>query len=284
MKPLFLIFILLLSFESLSSQDKETIVWGVFDHPPSLDLSDINDPKGISWEILKTIENGLTSYNHKHEIMNFGRMIQALKGKQNVCIHFPFKTPEREKYGYFSLPNRINLPLRIIIHKEAYQKIGKPQSVILSDFLAKTKLRGMIEKGRSYSKLDEILASYKDTTFLKQEVLTTHQAIKMLLLRRIDFFIDYSFNVDHPCSEIFGKSCNEIHYLPINETYEYAYSYAICPKNSWGKKVIKDINSVLKEVVKKPEYLQILKSPYQSEIEKVKIEEFYKKYFLKAFE
>ena len=205
------------------------------------------------------------------------RILGAIKDEQNVCNNFLYKNQDREKFAYFSLPLRINLPLRIIMKKTTYEKIGSPKSLSLTSFLQKTKLRGILEKDRSYSKLDTIIEKIK-TDYLIKEVLTSKQMINMLFYDRMDYMIEYSMVI-----EKYIKELDDLVYVPIEEMKPFAYSYIACPKNKWGDKVVSDVNNALKKIVHTKEFQTLIKSLYKQKIDRNYIDKIYTNEFLNEF-
>jgi uncharacterized protein (TIGR02285 family) len=160
--------------------------------------------------------------------------------------------------------------------KEFYHKIGSPEALSLKEILVGKKFRLITEKKRSYSLLDPILLKNKDKYM--QEVLTFKQLFGMLKLDRVDIMIEYSPVLD---KEI--KRSDEFVFVPIQEMYEYAYSYALCPKNKWGKQAIADINIALKKIVYTENFQKHVKSLYNQEQDRIKIDDIYKKNFLNEY-
>ncbi|MES9858988.1 MAG: hypothetical protein ABW166_20660, partial [Sedimenticola sp.] len=261
---------------SASLQAADTIItWGMFHTPPSIDLSDLNNPKGMSGEILVTIQKGMPGYEHRNTDMSLARIHKSIADQVKVCNHHLFKTKKRQKIGVFSLPNRINLPLRIVLHKETHEKLGGISSISLEQFLDQSHLYGLFEKKRSYGSLDRIVKPRLEGPNIKEGVFSIEQMTSMLLQKRIDFFLEYSFLVDHLCSKSFYGTCSDLRFVAIEEAPPFAYSHVICPKNEWGEQVIKDVNAALESSVGKPEYLKILQSLYTNEQERALIREYY---------
>jgi uncharacterized protein (TIGR02285 family) len=279
-------FFLVLSFFyclSNTTMAKDTIIWGI-DWSPSIDITDSDHPAGISGEILSILEKGLPQYTHEHQKMNLSRIIKSLKNQNNVCNNYLFKNPKREKVGYFSLPVRINLPLRIIMRKDVFNNMGQPTKLSLKTLFKDHQLRGIIENGRSYSVLDPIIKQFSNSIYLNTEVVSSNQLLKMFAFKRLDFFIDYSYAV---MDYFHGKPQNhedQVALVAIEEIFEFAYSYVICPKNDWGKRVIKDVNRVLKKEVPKDSYLETLKIPFRNKHDQVEIEKIYNTWLIKEYE
>lgn len=278
-------FFLMLIFYCLSNNciANDSIIWGI-DWTPPADTTDINEGGGISGEILGVLERGLPQYTHDHQKMNLLRIMSSIKDQKNVCCNYLFKTPEREKVGHFSLPLRINLPLRVIMRKDAFLDMGQPTVLSSVTLLRDTQLRCIFEEGRSYSSLDPIINQFSNRSNIERAVVTSENLLKMLDSNRIDFFVDYSYAVTNNSSATEQYNDGLIAIVAIEEVFEYAYSHVICPKNDWGLGIINDVNRVLREEVPKESYLEILKSPFKLNQDRKEVDKIYNTHLLKEYE
>ena len=200
----------------------------------------------------------MPQYKFKYKDMQMLRILESLQQKDKLCNNFLYKNKDREKFANYSLPLRINLPLRFVIRKELYNKLNNPKLLSLNHILKEKKLRMIIENGRSYSKIDPILKSSK-SRYLKKEVLKTKQLLEMLRLKRIDIIIEYSNVVSK-----YKKYADDFVFVQIEEMPKFAFSYAVCPKNRWGEKVIKDINKALRDLIYTDKFKSHLKYLYNN--------------------
>lgn len=268
---------------STTCMAKDAITWGIDWSPPS-NVAEISQSGGITGEVLGVLVNELSQYDHQFREMNLLRIMKSLEDQQNFCCNYLFKTPEREKIGYFSLPLRINLPLRAIMRKEAFKDLGQPEKISFLSLLEDTQLRSVFEQGRSYSVLDPIIDRFSGDSTITVEVITNDRQFKMLAANRIDFLIDYSYALANSADAMEQYNDGRIVFVGIEEIFEYAFSYVVCPKNDWGMKVIKDVNRVLREEVAKESYLKILKRPFKLKEEQQEISKIYNSQLFKEYE
>ena len=73
-------------------------------------------------------------------------------GKDCICVYGMIKTPDREKWAYFSFPSRIVFPRMIVIRKSDLIKFGGGGAVSLSEFLKRKELVLLLKKGTRYGK------------------------------------------------------------------------------------------------------------------------------------
>jgi polar amino acid transport system substrate-binding protein len=270
-KNIFLLMILLIS----NLVAKDTITWGVFHRPPSIDITDIKKPSGYSGILLQMLEEKMPEYNFNYSKMTMPRILQEISEENKVCNNFLFKNAQREKIAHFSLPLRINLPLRFIMTKNTYKSLNSPQALSIKDVINNKKLRLLIEDNRSYSSIDKILKANNT----KKAVVTTEQLLGMLKLNRVNIMIEYSQNIQNYDEKII----KDLVFIPIKEMYEFAYSYAVCPKNEWGKEAIKNINKALKKLIKTKEFQEHLKFLYKREKDRNFVDEIYKNHLLNEY-
>jgi len=274
MKKLLLFFLLVYSTISAN----ETITWGVFHRPPSIDISDISNPSGYSGELLKIMQANMSKYDFRYQDMKMLRILKAIKDKEKVCNNFLYKNPQREEFAYFSLPLRINLPLRIVMRQELFKKLGSPKSLSIKNILKQNRLNIIIENGRSYSKIDNILSTHKGTNLLK-EVITSKQLLEMLNLNRVDMVIEYSDVVTNHRKE----DIDNFAFVSIKEMPKYGFSHAVCPKNEWGKMVINDINNALRNIVYTDKFKTHLNYLYSHKKDQDEIISIYQSDFLNEY-
>ncbi len=101
--------------------------------------------------------------------------------------------------------------------------------------------------GRSYSKeLDTVL----DTWVNKENSMVTTQnsifigLLKMLVRNRIDYTLGYSHEMTYVSKDL--KLKEKFLSLPITDANSLIPVYVGCPKNEWGRKIIKKLNPYLK--------------------------------------
>lgn len=230
---------------------KESITWMEATAPPFFIHE--GQYKGQGYEDLVTdilIEN-LPQYTHTRTIANITRHYKEFELGHNVCNVGLYKTPEREKFMYFSIPSFFTYPTVLIIDKTKWPAFGNSKMVKLSDILkANTLIIGRGEN-RSYGKfVDEVLDKHGNTknlfAFEGQEL--SLNFFNMLKLDRLDGLIGLPEEAMFQAERLGIR--DQIMTIDIEENQgnpESWFSYVACSKTDWGKKVIDDINRVLIE-------------------------------------
>ena len=245
--PVFAV-ILILTSPALA---KESITWMEATAPPFF----IHDGqyKGQGYEDLVTdilIEN-LPQYTHTRTIANITRHYKEFELGHNVCNVGLYRTPEREKFMYFSLPSFFTYPTVLIIDKSKWPAFGNAKMVKLSDILKSNTLIIGRGENRSYGKfVDEVLdkqGTNKNLFAFEGQELSLN-FFNMLKLDRLDGLIGLPEEAMYQAERLGIR--DQIMTIDIEENQgnpESWFSYVACSKTDWGKKVIEDINRVLIE-------------------------------------
>lgn len=188
------VLLILLSLLSFCSHAKDTILWGVGNQPPRITFDGhkrVGGQGGIQQELLVT---GLADkYDHQYVAMNWARFEKEVLAEKFVCSAFVVKTTAREEHMAFSLPLHIDLPHRLVINKKAWQLLGEPAEVSLSELLLDNRISGVIGKGRSYDVLDTTLNKIRAYSNLQVLSVRPLKIQAMLDKERIDYTIELPY-------------------------------------------------------------------------------------------
>lgn len=236
----------------------EQIVWGKYNVPPYMIRSGESAHQGIFDQTLDVLKANLPQYEHVELEAPFPRINSEIKKGSHWCFNGALKTPERESYGYFSLPSSIFLPLRIIVRRDRLSQFKGQQS--LEALLQNGQLITSVMRDRSYSPtVDKLLAKYPP----KESYSEQKEALGMLLAGRIDFMIELPLLAfDH--ARIMGQP-DMLVAIPIQEANEIVFNRVMCPKNEWGRLVIEQVNKVLIANRSKPYYRSIVEKWHDPE-------------------
>jgi uncharacterized protein (TIGR02285 family) len=231
----------------------DQIVWGRYSVPPYMIMEGERAHQGIFDLTRDILKEHLPQYQHVELEAPFPRILSEIKKGSHWCYNGTLKTPERETYGYFSLPSSIFLPLRIIVRRDRLAQFKGLQS--LQTLLQKHQLDTSVMRDRSYSPIvDKLLAAYPPKENYSEQV----EATGMLLAGRIDYMIELPLLAFEQAS-IMGHP-GELVALPMKEADEVVYNRVMCPKNEWGRKVIEQVNKVLRANRSKPSYRRIVEN------------------------
>ncbi len=246
-----LIFVFTENVFSSSSMRGVKVLWGVPGWPPFF----IKDKSGVGDQMLLLLQKQLTKYQHEDIDVNAPKLVELWQQGRDVCGSNMLYNGERAKYGYFT-PLWVYPPLHVIVKEEsleAFTKGEKPISVF--ELIKNSHFKGILIKGRSYGPpVDDIIAglSKKDFVSLISPVGNWQDYLNMIPGHRADYTIDYAstakaFNEGHP-------NAKRLAAIPILG-YEKPFIVNVaCPKNSWGKELIKDIDGKIQELAKTREY------------------------------
>ena len=209
--------------------------------------------KGQGYEDLITnlLAENLPLYDHEHMIANISRHYQQWKQGEKSCSLAMFKTPEREKFVYFSIPSVFTLPTILIIRKDKFNEFGSKKTVQLQQLLKSKNITIGRSNNRSYGVLvDDVLNQFgnENNIFNFEGSDLSLNLFKMLTAGRIDALVGLPEEAMY-LAETLGLK-DQIMTLNISENqndHDASLTYVACSKTEWGKKTIDTINSVLIE-------------------------------------
>lgn len=267
------------------SYAKDAITWLEADAPPFFIHQGPLKGQGYEDLITDILEENLPEYNHSRTSANLTRHFYEFEQKQQACNVGLYKTPEREKLVYYSIPSFFTYPTVLIIDKSKWPAFGNATMVKLEDILKSKKL--IIGRGekRSYGKfVDKILDTYgtKENIFAFEGEELSLNFFKMLKLDRLDGLIGLPEEAMYQAERLGIRDHIMTIAIEENQTSpESWFSYVACSKTEWGKKAIDDINQVLLKQRPSERY----RGAYERWLDKTSLDNYrklYKDVFLKV--
>lgn len=261
------------------AKDNE-IIWGIAHYPPRFVIEapgKFGGQAGLQHEIL---EASLPQYKHLYKVLTYAEFADMLLNNKNVCTSMILKTPEREQIAAFSIPWHIDLPIAVSMTKEAWERIGEPETITFSNLIADQRLKGGIEEKRSYGDLDERINNAKSNTNLDRYRLIASQILPLLQTGGIDYTIEYPYLAEYYLRSIDVQK--DIVSIPVTDGFEYVFGYIACTKNKWGEKLIQDLNEAIKTERTKKGYLNLLQLPYRQLKDKQTVEKIFYEHFINS--
>ena len=151
MMKILVLILLSLSLSSTSGEGKkDVIVWYQYHTPPFMVLEGPDRNRGIFDGVVTTLQKELKFYEHRNLRMSIQRFFRTISNHNNICSALTLKTPDREKYIYFSKPYSILLPNRIIIKRSTHRMLGNPKSISIRSLLLDPTFSTIVQEGRTY--------------------------------------------------------------------------------------------------------------------------------------
>lgn len=248
-----------------NKQDQNLITWGVLHLPPFMILEGEQKGRGSMDGIFDLAKKHLPEYKHKTEKMNWARFWNEVANGRSVCSVMALKNSWRLEKAYFSLPQMPLLTNTIIMNKKGSNLLGNPEKYSIVKLLKDKRFKGRIEKSRSYSKsLNELLKVHGKEFRLERQTTRPLSLIKMLEAERIDYTIEYP-GVANYLDNNYTETKGDIVIIPIKETPAYNFSYTVCTKNEWGKKIIGKWNKRIAPLRETKEYRKIIERSFTGE-------------------
>jgi len=252
---------------------KETVTWQVVHWPPYQMLDGPDQGQGLFDALLDLFKANLPQYEHKTIEMNWARFFSELKEGKKICSLFTIKTEEREAFIEFSKPVAIGTPLRIMMRESGIETLGSRDPISMVTLLKDTRFKGvLIDKRSYYPVMDKIFEEHASLTTFKKLAIPEQSVIQMILAGRADYTLEYPNVANYMAAKFQDEFETKIRSIPVKELQELSQSSCACPKNEWGKQVIKEFDIMLDQVKQTPEYLKIMQM-YQTdpkELEKIR--------------
>jgi len=230
---------------------KDPINWMGSITPPFFIHEGANKGQGYVELINNILIENLPAYSHARIQANLSRQNQQWKQGEKACAPSKYKTEEREKFVYFSIPSTFSLPIVLIINKKNFSAFGGSKTVNLARILQSNKfVLGRINNRSFGAEFDNTLDNYGNdkNIFVYEGPDLLVDLFEMLMAGRIDA-IPGSPEEAMYLAETMGIR-DQVMTLNIEENQgnRNAYlGYVACTKNEWGKTAVDNINRVLLE-------------------------------------
>lgn len=262
---------------------QETITWLEATFPPYLIHQGEYKDQGYGDVVTDILIQHLDQYEHTRMLANISRHYRMYKRGEKVCSVGLYKKPEREEFLYFSMPSFLTLPNVIVINRKKYDAFGAKNMVSLAKILQDNTLIIGQAKNRSYGRIiDNLFEEYGNASnlFVYEGRNLSLNFFQMLKRDRLDGIIGLPEEVLYQAENLGIR--DQIMTLPIEENQQSMdawLSHVVCSKTPWGKKVIEDVNKVLRQQRPTKAY----RAAYERWLDKTSIPRYrkaYGKYFL----
>ncbi|MGK0290252.1 MAG: hypothetical protein ACI86H_001708 [bacterium] len=247
-------------------QGKPEVQWFAINWMPAMKIVSKNPVKlgGFHGNLLHMITKEMPDYKHHYVVMNWRRFWFSVQRQYPICNSLSLNSMNRSGTAIFSLPTHIAFSPQIIMLKFTYKKLGRPKSLSLKSIIQNKSLHGILIKGRSYTKkIDQILKQNHNNSNIDYHVISEKSYLWMLLLKRMDYIIEYPVGIHYNVKRLFPKHVGKLAQVRIKEINPYVSVRIACPKNDWGKKVICSANQALKKLYHTKRYQNTYKQLYK---------------------
>ena len=257
----------------------ERIVWNKPHWPPYYIAAGPKAGKGHLDQLLSLIEkqNPELSFNSVHsEIEQLGFRGTPL---ERTCNGAVLKTKEREKNAYMSA-FYLQPPVQIIMRTADWKKLYFESKVISLQQLLNSSLHGVFAAGRSYGDaLDSLIKQqYRNNKVSLIPRSESLSLVSLINLQRADYTLEYSEVLHYMQNEKLLST--PMVSIEVEEQRTPYVVYIACPKNDWGKRVIRTLDSTVQKIAATEEFKALTEKWYSPEIKsryRHDFDEFYKK-------
>ena len=280
--------IIILFLFSITLFSKETIVWMIWDLPPNFILSGEQKNKGYQGIRLKMVQDRLPQYNHESQVMNFNRALTIYKEKDDskkiYCTNDLISHASLDFDDYLSIATFPFKGHYLVTSKDRMKLFdNSKQAVVIEDIIQNEKLKLVVAKNRPYLGAGEVLEAYLKKN-PSQTHITTMSTLNMgesmfnfVFKNRADYTFEYVFRATYYAKRI--GVLEEVAVFPIKENEGVFYGFHSCVKTLKGKKVIDEVNEIIRELKPKDEWIL----PFVDWMPTQKTKDAYLKYYKEVF-
>lgn len=243
-----------------TSAGGDSILWMNDNLPPAFISDGPDKGEGIVDGVVEIYKEHLPGCEHSHLVANMPRILELMREGRKVCYAGFFKTPERETFISFSIPNLINYMGAVVIKNSRRKAVFSDASVLSLDaLLGNRELTAGLTRGRSYGKIiDELIEKNKmvnERILFRSGQDSIQGLLQMLFDERIDYTIGFPWEVPYIAKRIGKRDEFGIILIAEGKDDRWIKNYIGCPKNEWGRKTIEKINRILLHVRPTERYL-----------------------------
>lgn len=226
--------------------------------------------------IFKLFTESLSEYSHTVLIATVPRIEVELKSGRLVCFPGSSEANRRKQFSYLT-SQYIQPPPQVVMQRVMAEKLLKKNKhgVLLKDLLKDKSLRGLVGESRSFGNtVDQILASTENRISTGVFDALGANVIQMIEKGRADYTIEYPFILDglKKSNQVAGSIVT----IPMIDAGPSMTQYVACSKTPEGKAVIKRLDKIIRDNIRRPEYWQTVissiplseQSAFQKEINK----------------
>lgn len=276
---------MLLVFTSLFSKD--TIVWMKWDLPPNFIIAGKQKGEGWADKKLKILQDRLPQYEHKSIVVNVNRAISLYKktdAKEIYCTNDLISHPTLDIDDYMSMASFPFEAHYLVVNKNKAHLFGNEgDTIILKDIIKNPNLKLVVSTNRPYLGAGKVLDEYIKNNPQQNHItfLSTSNIGKsmfgLVAKDRMDYTIEYINKVSYYGNEL--ALLDKVALFKIKENEGMFYDFASCIKTPKGKKVISEVNRILKEQITTDEWM----NHFTKWIPTQKLRDEYIKYYKEVF-
>ena len=223
------------------------LVWLKIDFPPFYIAEGPRRGQGIGDEIVDLLAERLEGYEHQSRVASPDRIFKELEQGHGACSVAYIKTEERERVMLYSIPDMILPPNGITIRRDLLDRFGGGGPVSLERLLGDSSLKLGVAAGRAYGPtLDPLLERLGGSQVHARSGDDIYRSLfQMLVRKRLDYVLGYPYEANFVAQSL-GEAGTIVN-LPLTETAAiYTLAHVVCPRNDWGRKVIGEIDEILR--------------------------------------
>lgn len=246
-----------LSVASHAKTDVDTLDWYKLDFPPYTIKNGIHQSQGLGDRIQTFVSQRLNHVEHRTHFVTASQLYKHLAQQKSLCTVNSNYDVDLPLGRNISIPTNIYYNYNVVSRNDS--PVPRHGPVSLQALLRQTPERFILDTGRPYQHLDELLARLKANNRVK-----TFSGLSLSgdILKIIDAgHSDYTLEL-----------CSTVRYLSATQSFQHQFVCAdiienptpfgraaiSCTSNDWGAQLIAKINAILNRHRGRREYMEMM--------------------------
>lgn len=234
---------------SVAAQAKDVVTWHVSHFPPVNIRFGPFQNEGFADKTRLFFQRNMAQFSHEEREQGYAESMESAKAGASFCRADMLKSPEREKFFYFSEPLYFTSGRRLLVSNDVFLQTrafaNRNGDVRFSDLLKQPWVKYGYVKGRVYfPKEDEVVGAYrKKNPDLARD--NGQEAFQLFKSGGANMLILYPFEYGYYLR--LEDMVSNHRSLQLADMEPFSYAYFACSKTPKGKRAIEAINTIVKK-------------------------------------
>lgn len=222
----------------------EPLTWLIRDWPPAYISQGPLQGQGTFDLLTQDLQRELPQYNHQIQFTSLSAREQKMQMEKPYCFFGAIKTPEREKYLFYSDIAFLTHGVKLFMRADSPLNLRLPpdQPVNLITLMQQKDILGITEKKRTYpSAVQQLIAEHRLSLVDVNESSTN--VLQILVQKRADYLIEFQDRIEYLAQKTTSKVA--LSHREIQGEAAVEAVYVACRKTPGAEQAIAAINVAL---------------------------------------
>ena len=233
----------------------QQLTWLIRDWPPAYISQGPLQGQGTFDLLTQDLQRELPQFSHKIQFTSLSAREQKMQLEKPYCFFGAIKTPEREKFLYYSDIAFLTHGVKLFMRADSPLNLRLPedQPVDLIALMQQTDILGITEKKRTYpSAVQQLIDEHRLSLVDVNENSTN--ILQMLVQKRADYLIEFQDRIEYLSQKMASKT--PVSHREIRGEADIEAVYVACRKTPGAEHTIAAINTALAKLRPTPLYQQ----------------------------